>query len=121
MRRLWTGPLLAQVMRGQLRMLEPLVDLLAFPLTTEAGLLGAALALGELAHLRWLAVYAVAGFCVLLAYVAFSAMLGPEPAKTLGALASVPGYLLWKVLMIGKTRTASRRDAEWVRTKRNDE
>ncbi len=120
MRRLWTRPLLAQVMRGRIRMLEPLIDLLALPLTIEAGLLVFAMLLGVLSELRWLVDYATLGFGAMFLYVAFSVMLGDEPLKTAGALASVPGYLVWKVLMIPKTRLASRREAAWVRTKRNE-
>jgi cellulose synthase/poly-beta-1,6-N-acetylglucosamine synthase-like glycosyltransferase len=120
MRRLWTRPLLAQVLRGRIKMLEPLVDLLALPLTIEAGLLSGAMMLGVLAELRWLVDYAAVGFGAMFLYVGFSVMLGPQPAKTLGALASVPGYLVWKVLMTPKTRLASRREAARVRTKRNE-
>jgi cellulose synthase/poly-beta-1,6-N-acetylglucosamine synthase-like glycosyltransferase len=120
MRRLWTRPLLARVMRGELRMLEPLADLLALPLTIQAGLLGGLMTLGTLAQLRWLVDYAAVAFGAMFLYVAFSVMLGPEPVKTMGALASVPGYLVWKVLMTPKTRLASRREAAWVRTKRNE-
>jgi len=121
MRRQWTGRLLGEVLRGRLRMIEPLLDLLALPLTTEAALLVLGLAMGIGAHLRWLTLYSVAGLCTLVLYVVAAALLGPEPVRALGALASAPAFLVWKVLMIPRTRLAARGDAAWVRTRRNVE
>ncbi len=50
MRRLWSKPLALEVLRGQLKMLEPLLDLLAVPLATEAALLILTLTCGVVAH-----------------------------------------------------------------------
>jgi cellulose synthase/poly-beta-1,6-N-acetylglucosamine synthase-like glycosyltransferase len=121
MRRLWTGPLLREVTRGKLKMLEPLLDLLAVPLATEGMILTGALALGLLARLTWLSSYAAVGIGVMVLYVVVAASLGPDPGDSLRAIASVPGYIAWKIWMIPRTRMASRRDATWVRTKRNSE
>jgi cellulose synthase/poly-beta-1,6-N-acetylglucosamine synthase-like glycosyltransferase len=121
MRRMWTGPLFREVLRGKLKMLEPLLDLLAFPSATEGVVLAGALALGLAGQLKWLTAYAVFGICVMLLYVLVAASLGPDPAASLRAVASVPGYIAWKIWMIPKTRLASRKDATWVRTKRNAE
>lgn len=121
MRRLWTWPLALEVLRGRVRMLEPLLDLLALPLATEAALLILILTSGLAAHIPWLAWYGVVGCASIGLYVLVAAMLGPQPGATLGALASVPGFLIWKVMMIPKTRLAARADAAWVRTARNSE
>lgn len=102
-------------------MLEPLLDLLALPLATEAALLILILTSGLAAHIPWLAWYGVVGCASIGLYVLVAAMLGPQPGATLGALASVPGFLIWKVMMIPKTRLAARADAAWVRTARNSE
>ena len=48
-------------------------------------------------------------------------MLGRDPGATLGALASVPGFLIWKAMMIPRTLIAARANAAWVRTARNSE
>ncbi len=119
MRRTWSGPLLREVLRGRLAMLEPLLDLRALPLATEAALLLGALGLALVGRLPWLVVYSAGGLGAILLYVLASATLGPEPGATLRALAAVPGYMAWKVMMIPRTRLASRRDAAWVRTARN--
>ena len=121
MRRLWTWPLALEVLRGHLQMLEPLLDLLALPLATEAAILILILTAGLAAHMPWLALYGLAGGVAIALYVVVAAMLGPEPGATLGALASGPGFLLWKVMMIPRTLRAARTDAAWVRTQRNSE
>ena len=121
MRRQWAGPLVRRVLRGQLRLLEPLLDLLALPLASEAGLLALALAVGLAAHLSWLWIYALLGFAGVLLYVFASALLSPEPGQTLRALTFAPVYMAWKLIMIPRTRAAARRDAVWVRTGRNAE
>jgi len=102
-------------------MLEPLLDLLALPSATQGMVLAGALVLGLAGQLRWLSAYAAVGICVMLLYVLVAASLGPDPAASLRAVASVPGYIAWKIWMIPKTRMASRKDATWVRTKRNAE
>jgi len=121
MRRLWTRPLALEVLRGRLRMLEPLLDLLALPLATEAALLILVLTCGLAAHIRWLALYGVLGSASIVLYVLVAAMLGRDPGATLGALASVPGFLIWKAMMIPRTLIAARANAAWVRTARNSE
>ena len=121
MRRLWTRPLALEILRGRLQMLEPLLDLLALPLATEAALLILILTGGLAAQVPWLALYGVIGWASIALYVLVAAMLGPEPGATLGALASAPGFLVWKVMMIPRTRLAARSDATWVRTARNSE
>jgi cellulose synthase/poly-beta-1,6-N-acetylglucosamine synthase-like glycosyltransferase len=129
MRRRWAFPLFLQVLRGDARMLEPLLDLLAPPLATGASLLAAGgLAAGitllfapHFVLMQMLLVYVLAGVVSLLLYVVVAAFLGPEPLKTLRVLASVPGYVVWKLALTARTRLAARSNAEWVRTARNAE
>ena len=107
MRRTWSGPLLREVLRGQLAMLEPLLDLRALPLATEAMLLIVALVLAVAGRLPWLEFYSTIGLAGIVLYVAVSATLGPEPGATLRALLSVPGYIAWKIWMIPRTQARS--------------
>jgi GTP:adenosylcobinamide-phosphate guanylyltransferase len=115
MRRAWALPLLKAVLQGRGRMLEPLLDLLAQPLATQALLLALAAAL----PIFWCRIYAGIGFVGVALYLSIAAGLSPNPAGALRALAAAPGYLLWKLLMIPRTRMAARKDAAWVRTERN--
>ncbi len=115
MRREWTLPLTRAVLRGQWALLEPLLDLLAPPLATGAALFLVA-ALVPVAPVR---LYGLAGLLTVALYVLVSAALSPRPAQAFKALAAAPGYLVWKILLIPRTRLASSRDAAWVRTARN--
>jgi cellulose synthase/poly-beta-1,6-N-acetylglucosamine synthase-like glycosyltransferase len=117
MRRQWTRPLLRATLHGHKRMLEPLLDLLALPLATQAMLL----VVGELIPLPWLRLYSSVCLLLIAFYVAVAASLSNDPADALRALAAAPGYLVWKLLMIPRTRLASRKDAAWIRTRRNAE
>ena len=115
MRRRWTMPLLRDILRGRLRLLEPLLDLLTVPLASGVGLL----VLGLLLPVFWVRLYAIVGLLVLLLYIAVSASLATSPLAALRALISAPGYLLWKLAVLPRTRLAARRNAAWVRTDRN--
>ena len=121
MRRQWTLPLLKEVAGGHLHMLEPLLDLMALPLATEGALLVGIVLCGWLASSGALLGYGLIGIATLLLYVVVAALVGPSPTRTLTALASAPGYLFWKLLMIPRTRLAARSGAAWVRTRRNTE
>ena len=114
-RREWTGPLLRQLFAGRIIFAEPLLDLLALPLATQAALLIVTLFL----PFFWLRLYAACGLAAVVFYVLASILLGPAPAATFQALLAVPRFLLWKLLMIPRTRLAARRGAAWVRTERN--
>jgi hypothetical protein len=105
------------VLRGQVRKLEPLLDVLALPLALQAILL----ACGLCVPLVWLRMYAGFGLLGMVLYVGVAASLGPDPARMLRALAAAPGYMLWKLMLLPRTRRAARKDAAWVRTARNAE
>ena len=117
MRRQWTLPLLGSVARGRLHFLEPLFDLLAQPLATQAALLTLALVLPE----SWLRLYAAAGLSAVAIYILVAAGLSSDPASALRALGAAPGYLIWKVVLIPRTWLAARPNAAWIRTARNVE
>ena len=119
MRRLWAGPLALEILRGRVRLLEPLLDLLAFPPATEAALLTLALFIGLSTDTAWLRDYAALGIATLILYVLVAASLAPNPWAILQALITAPAYLAFKVMMIPRTHLATRRDATWVRTQRN--
>ncbi len=117
LRRQWTGPLLVEVLHGRLRMLEPLLDLLCLPLAWNVILLLTSLVL----PLNWLRLYAIIGLLSFVLYVVVAACLDSEPYQSLRALLSVPGYMIWKLAQIPRTRRAARKDASWIRTQRNAE
>ena len=115
MRREWALPLTRAVLEGRWSLLEPLLDLLSPPIASGAALFFLA-ALLPLAAVR---LYGLAGLLTIVLYVLVSAALSPTPLRAFQALVVAPAYLFWKVLLIPRTRLASRRDAAWVRTARN--
>ncbi len=121
MRRLWTRRLLGNVLRGRIHMLEPLLDLVALPLANQTALLALALVVGAFAPLPWLSLYAILGFFSIQLYLMVAASLAPHPPRALRALAAAPAFLFWKLLLIPRTRRASRAASPWVRTRRNAE
>ncbi len=110
----WLGPLLRQLMRGRLRMVEPLLDLMSLPIGYVAFLLLFALCL----PLEWLRIYALLAGTILGCHVLAAAWVGNDFAGDLRILARVPGYILWKLSMLPSILRSSRTNAAWVRTER---
>jgi hypothetical protein len=117
MRREWTPRVVRAVLTGRTRYLEPLLDLCALALATQVVLLGAA----TLLRLPWLLGYALAAWLGVLLYLSVSIALSPDPLESAGALVAAPFYIVWKLLLIPRTRLTAHKDAAWVRTQRNAE
>ena len=112
----WTPRLAAGVARGQWRLAEPLLDLLTLPLTYQVLLLSLLAVLpGALRP------YGIIALGIIAAHVLLAAILGGRPGKTLLALAAAPFYVVWKITTLDKVFSASRDDANWVRTGRDVE
>ncbi len=114
-RRVWSPRLLLGLLKGNLRLAEPLADLLSLPLSTQIVLLFAALVL----PLVWLRIYALFGVLCIGAYLLMSAVLGSEFRETLIALSAAPRFMMWKLKIFPATQQAARKDAGWVRTQRD--
>jgi cellulose synthase/poly-beta-1,6-N-acetylglucosamine synthase-like glycosyltransferase len=110
----WAPRLLADVARGRVRLVEPLLDLLAFPISSEVTLLLIAACI----PLTWLRLYVLAAFAALLFHVTTAALSGPGFWVTMKALLTTPSYILWKLSIFPKIWRTSRANAAWVRTER---
>ena len=110
----WAPRLLADVLRGRVRLIEPLLDLLALPISSEVTLLLVAACL----PVAWLRLYVLGAFAVLLFHVTAAAVSGPGLWETMKALSNVPGYILWKLWIFPEIWRTSRANAAWVRTER---
>ena len=110
----WAPRLLADVASGRFRLIEPLLDLLALPISSEVTLLLIAACL----PITWLRLYVLAAFAVLLFHVTAAALTGPGFWVTMKALSTVPGYILWKLWIFPEIWRTSRVNAQWVRTER---
>lgn len=114
MMRRWTPELLGDVLRGRVKLLEPLLDLLSLPIASEVTLLLVAACL----PFPWLRLYVLGAFAVLLLHVFTAAFSGPGFWETIRALSTVPGYILWKLWILPEIWRTSRSNAAWVRTER---
>ena len=106
--------LLKDVAKGNLRLIEPLLDLLLLPLGFHVLLLTALAAL-PFAATR---IYALCAFGLVTFHVGAAVVVGGGTRQDFAALLSAPFYVLWKLAAVpGIFRSASR-NAEWVRTER---
>lgn len=113
------GPKLAgQVLRGRLRLLEPLADLLLLPLAYHVMLLLLALLLLALGGWAAAALLALSGLGLVGLHLVAAVAVGRLPWSRLWLLARIPFYLAWKLRMILPILASARRDSAWVRTDR---
>jgi cellulose synthase/poly-beta-1,6-N-acetylglucosamine synthase-like glycosyltransferase len=110
----WAPRLLVDVASGRVRLMEPLLDLLALPLSSEVALLLVAACL----PFTWLRVYVLGASAILLLHLIVAAVSGPGLWETVKILSSAPDYILWKVWIFPEIWRASRANAAWVRTAR---
>lgn len=112
--RSWTPRLVQGLAAGRVRLLEPLFDLLTLPLAYHAALLVLLVALPWRPGRIW----AAFGLAVLAFHVALAARLGGR-LSDLSVLIAAPGYLLWKLPLLGRIFASARPDAGWKRTSRS--
>ncbi|MBV8630590.1 MAG: glycosyltransferase family 2 protein, partial [Silvibacterium sp.] len=113
--RVWTLRLLSQVLRGRLRLAEPLFDVACLPLAYGVF----ALVLAALIPIPAIRLYALVGLLVVAGHVLAAAAAGPDFLKTLGWLATAPLYIAWKLRLLPSIVRGSRGKTEWVRTDRD--
>jgi cellulose synthase/poly-beta-1,6-N-acetylglucosamine synthase-like glycosyltransferase len=114
--RTWALPLMGKVLKGRLRLFEPLCDLTGLPLAFGVF----ALLLALCVPLPWLRWYSGVSLGIVLAHVLTAAWAGPDFFKTLQLLLMVPFYILRKLWMIPAVLRGSSAKAAWVRTERNN-
>jgi len=111
-------PLMTEVLKGRLHLMEPLADLLLLPLSYHVLIL-LFLCVMPFASAK---IMGVAGLLAVLAYILMAARIGNISCLQLGkVLIQVPHYLLWKIRMVSATLRTARRGSDWVRTARNIE
>ncbi|MGI8773073.1 MAG: glycosyltransferase family 2 protein, partial [Acidobacteriaceae bacterium] len=113
--RLWAPKLAWDVLRGRWRSAEPLLDLLSLPLAPAVVLLLLALAV----PLAWSGIYALLAFAVLIAHVFSAAAEADGLREGIKIMVSVPRYIGWKLSLVPGTVRASRRNAVWAPTARD--
>ena len=107
--------LVRQVLSGQARLLEPLLDLMLPPLAYHVLILVALCAVPvPYARLTGLCGLAVVALHVFVAFLSGQMPFG----KFLASVLWIPYYLLWKIGMLTKVLAGARSGGGWVRTER---
>ncbi len=106
--------LLKDLLRGRLRLLEPLLDLLLLPLTFHITLLCFTL----LASDTSMRLYSCVAFAVVALHLAAAAFISGRGLRVLRDLAVAPFYMLWKLFLLPTIFLQSKKQSEWVRTAR---
>ena len=112
----WIPQLASGLVRGKIRLLEPFLELLTLPLAYHMVLL--LLAFGLPGGQRILGAIALG---LVLVHVSAAALLSGHRWKTFAALAASPFYIAWKLTTLLGVFSASRRNAQWVRTGRDQD
>ena len=103
--------LVKEIIRGNTRLVEPLLDLLTLPLIYHAALVGLLFF-----FFQNIALFAT---LVILFYVGVAFKLANGTIYDAFALLLTPFYLIWKLCLLPKTLISSRKNSAWTRTKRD--
>lgn len=109
-------PLCRAVMRGQWRLLDPLLDLCLLPLAWHVSILLFALLLGG----SGVQVLAAAGLLIVALHIGLALHLIKAGRAHLRALLGLPRYICWKLGLAGAIWRSAGRHAAWVRSARRD-
>jgi len=104
------------VIRGQLQLFEPLAELLLLPLAFHVLLLLVTL----LVPMPFLQFYAIAALFLVFAHVLIAIRVAGGGIEDFKTLATVPFYILWKLMLMPKLWRNARNNAQWQRTDREN-
>ncbi|MDE1175186.1 MAG: glycosyltransferase family 2 protein [Edaphobacter sp.] len=105
------------VLHGQWRMLEPLLELLLLPLAFHVTLLAIAVSTPAILARS----LGAAGILIVALHLLAAILVGGGTWHDAGTLFVAPFYVLWKLMMIPATLRNARSKHAWVRTSRNAE
>jgi cellulose synthase/poly-beta-1,6-N-acetylglucosamine synthase-like glycosyltransferase len=106
--------LLAGVVAGKLRLIEPALEMLLMPLAFHVTLLG----LTALMPFGIARIYALFGLALVAVHVVAGILVGGGDWRDFGALLWAPFYVAWKLAALPKTLQSARSVAPWIRTDR---
>lgn len=106
--------LLAGVVAGKLRLLEPSLELLLLPLAFHVTLLG----LTALMPFSLARIYALFALALVAVHVVTGILVGGGDCRDFRALLWAPFYVAWKLFALPKTLQSARSVAPWIRTDR---
>ena len=106
--------LLARVVAGKLRLIEPALELLLLPLAFHVTLLG----LTALMPFSLARIYALFALALVAVHVVTGILVGGGDWRDFGALLCAPFYVAWKLAALPKILQSARSVAPWIRTDR---
>ena len=106
--------LAAEILRGNTKLAEPLLELLLLPLAYQVVLLLITLVI-PFTPAR---IYALAGLSVVSIHVVAGILVGGGDLDDFASLLAAPLYLIWKLAMSRMILKTARRDSSWLRTER---
>jgi hypothetical protein len=104
-----------EILKGRIRLLEPLMDLLLLPLAFHVLLL----LLVMITPLPAVRIYATTALFLVLVHLCAAIAIGGGNLRDFGALLSAPLYMAWKIRVLPQLIYNSRKSSAWVRTERN--
>jgi cellulose synthase/poly-beta-1,6-N-acetylglucosamine synthase-like glycosyltransferase len=113
--RIQAPKLFADVLRGQVTSLEPLLDLLLLPLAFHVVLLVVA----ATAHAKLVSTVGLTGLAVVLIHLGVTIAVRKRGWADVVTLAGAPFYIVWKLLLVPTLLRHASAKQEWVRTDRN--
>jgi len=111
-----TPGLAAEVLKGNLRLLEPLLELLLLPLAFHVFLLLVLLSVPTAVA----GFFALTGLLVVMLHVAAALWVGKAGWRDVLALLAAPFYIVWKLTLGRQLLKSASSEAAWVRTERKD-
>jgi cellulose synthase/poly-beta-1,6-N-acetylglucosamine synthase-like glycosyltransferase len=109
--------LVREISRGNVRLVEPLLDLLLLPVGFQVLILLVALAI-PFGPGRW---WALVSLSIICAHVSTAIIIGGGGVSELIALLAAPCYVAWKLAELPNILHSARRDMQWIRTERTGE
>lgn len=109
--------IVGETFRGNLRLVEPLLDLLLLPLAFHTLMLASAFTLPYGPGRLW----ALASLSVVAVHVGAALVVGGGGVNELAGLAAAPWYLAWKLAVLPDILRSARRNTQWIRTQRTGE
>jgi len=103
-----------RVLRGDLRLIEPLLDLAGMPIAIAVALICLLIPLGSL----WLHLYLALAAAVILLHLAVVIAMSPDPVGDAVSLLYAPYYVVKKILMMPSILRMAGGKAVWIRTPR---
>ncbi len=106
--------LITGILHGNIKLVEPLLELLLLPLTFQVVLLLTTVFI----PFRASRLYALSGLAVVGAHVVAGIRVGGGSLKDLTSLFAAPVFVAWKLMMVPSIVKMARDNSPWIRTER---